>query len=575
MHFQCWSSAAESVSSLGFLKTLALTHLSHCKSRQAARVRHLIEHDDWQGLLGFEISYAPRVPEAPPSTEELLHLRQALGFFTKYKDLPLVIEREQVAYEKFMAAEDQCRLTNDSFRALEAGRFQFLPFTDGVLHAAQRKIASILGDVPTFDEVCPRFGPGATVGLKKSAANPRSKIDRVQSCSEAFVPLVPAAFRCMEALFSHHRTFVREAPPDQYCDEGYDVYTVPVVVSPGKLSFVPKTAKTDRAIVVEPSLNGMFQMAYGDFIAKKLRRWGIDIKDQSYNQRLAREGSINGELATLDLSSASDTVATGLIAHLLPLPWFQILERLRSRTVTYKEEEILLSKFSSMGNGFTFPLETLIFYALASAACEALGARGAVTAYGDDIIVPSSAAPTVARVLVELGFAVNTDKSFWDGPFRESCGTDYYLGADIRPCYVKETVTCATLFSLHNHYARIGLDSFAMRVARAIPHHLRLWGPPAYGDGHLHTKKWTGKPHQRMFGWGGYTFDTWSLKGRKFQRPLPGDWVFPLYSIYRASPDSSPVKNQDKNGEWLTPLPGTKGVKRISIYTLVPPPLLR
>lgn len=575
MHFQCWNSPAEGASSLRFLKDLALTHLALCNSRQAEAVRSFILNDEWDLVLGFEISYEAKVPYRPEETESILHLRQALALFTKNKDLPLILDREKVAFAKFEAAEDQCRLTNECFSEYEAGRFRFLPFTDSVLHAASRKIASILGDVPSFDEVNPRFGPGATVDLKKSAANPRSKIDRVQSCSEAFVPLIPAAFRCMESMLELHGSFTREDPPDIFSLGGYDVYTVPVTVSPGRLSFVPKTAKTDRAIVVEPSLNGMFQMAYGDYIAKKLRRWGIDISDQTYNQRLAREGSITGELATLDLSSASDTVASGLLAHLLPLPWFQLLERLRSRSVTYKGKEILLSKFSSMGNGFTFPLETLIFYAISSSVTESLNGVGAVMVYGDDIIVPSTCAPTLAKVLVELGFSVNTDKSFWDGPFRESCGKDYYYGADIRPCYIKETITPASLFTLHNHYVRVGLEDFASKVAKAIPKSIRLWGPPAYGDGHLHTHEWTGKPHQRMFGWGGFTFDTWSYKGRSYTRPLPGDWVFPLYSIYRASPDAAPIKNQSDTGKWITPLPGISGVKRISIYTLLPPPRFR
>ena len=91
-----------------------------------------------------------------------------------------------------------------------------------------------------------------------------------------------------------------------------------------------------------------------------------------------------------------------------------------------------------MGNGFTFPLETLIFWALTASACE--GDVDSVSVYGDDIICPRERADDVIDTLTMCGFKINLEKSFVEGPFRESCGCDYYKGIDIRPFYKKEPV---------------------------------------------------------------------------------------------------------------------------------------
>jgi hypothetical protein len=279
MHFPCWDSQASPESSLLFLKEQASAHLALCVSRQSLVVKDLLSQDDWLGLVEFDIDYA----DVDLSAFELIHLRQALAFFQKNKALPLSINREQVAFSKFEAAEAQCRLTNECFKAWSEGRFQFRPLVEHVLHIAQRKISEILGPLPSWSDVDPRFGPGATIDTKRSVANPRLKISAGFSCSENLLPFVPPILRSLPHLLEFHGKMVRSDPPDDFSEEGYEVYSVPITLSGGRLSFVAKSAKTDRAIVVEPSLNAMFQMAYGDYIARRLRRQGIDIRDQTYN----------------------------------------------------------------------------------------------------------------------------------------------------------------------------------------------------------------------------------------------------------------------------------------------------
>jgi len=273
-----------------------------------------------------------------------------------------------------------------------------------------------------------------------------------------------------------------------------------------------------------------------------------------------------------------------------------------------------LEKFSSMGNGFTFPLESLIFWALASAASDDI-----VTVYGDDIICAVKDVELIIKVLEACGFAINKGKSFWSGPFRESCGSDYYRGIDVRPVYVKTVLSGIDLFRLHNHFYKIGDEEQRRSILALIPESLRLWGPSCYGDGHLHSSDPL-KQFGRDRGWSGYTFDTFTFKARRDFHALPGDCILPTYCIYRrgvaetlsVSPEvylsmvsaapygiayhdyytGSPVtffsnglKGQARIDVLMDPLPekrrsgtrvkgvtlpGKRGYKRISIYTLAP-----
>nr|UUW21332.1 MAG: RNA replicase beta chain [Sanya fiers-like virus 26] len=200
---------------------------------------------------------------------------------------------------------------------------------------------------------------------------------------------------------------------------------------------VPKNSEIDRCACKEPDLNMYLQRGYGSIIRRALKRVGIDLNDQSRNKRLAKEGSITGNLATLDLSSASDSISYELVNCLLPEIWFTNLDCVRSRVTTIDGEVHENEMFSSMGNGFTFELESLLFYAIARTVAYHEGIKGVISVYGDDIIVPTGIAHRLVSVLEFLGFQVNTQKSFIEGPFRESCGGHYFRGEDVTPFYVK------------------------------------------------------------------------------------------------------------------------------------------
>ncbi len=527
---------------------------------------------DLQSLADMDIDYSET------GLHDAILFRQRHAFLSKFEPLRNGVDKKFCAITSFVESESKCRQINEQFRAFGRGDFLFPARLIEQLFAAQSKIRSMLGPVPKLSDLHLRLGPGATTNVKKRWASVTRKFSETLACSEELVPYLS------EVLY--------ELPTLLPFEE--EVGQVPVEIHHGQLVFVPKNARTYRSVVVEPMLNTMCQAGIGDHLRRVLLRSGIDIRDQSRNQRSAREGSLTGALATLDLSSASDTISLELVAFLLPLDWFMFLKRFRTPTVTCSDPRlpgtIRLQKFSSMGNGYTFPLETLIFYALTWAASHR---RDTVTAYGDDIICHTSDVVSVISLLETCGFSVNSKKSYVEGPFRESCGADYYKGVNIRPFYVKDLLSCERVFSLHNFFYNQGYFEFCDWIKKTfLDPTLYLYGPPEYGDGHLHDHSFRGKIFRRKFGWEGFIFETFTHKARYEFSVLPGDRVLPSYSTYaRESPEEAILERgaassllavrQALRNEVLTglpvqrgrpvcTLPGTaRGCKRIRIYTLI------
>lgn len=420
--------------------------------------------------------------------------RQISALFSKRADIEIGIDKRGIALEKFLESERTCGLSNSAFRAWKQGRFQFFPDVESILHGAQRKISDVLGRVPS--DIRLRFGPGASTATPKKNACPVVKLKRGLQCSTNF-----PEDRLSSVVAGSFNPALRK-----------DGDEVDVEIHTSLLAFVPKNFKTDRAICTEPLLNSMHQNGLGDYVSSRLRRVGIDIRDQSANQRAALYGSISNESATLDLSSASDSISTGLVEHLLPEEWYLLLSEFRTAECLVDGRIISLEKISSMGNGFTFPLETLIFWALAEAVKDRVCANHRIRTlvYGDDIITPVPCVPLLTKVLRCTGFTLNSEKSFWDGTFRESCGCDYVLGKNVRPVYVKEALTGASFFRLRNFFHRMNDFQSAMYFEERIDQSTRIYGPDGYGDGHLVTTA----PVYRSKG-GLLIFTTFKQKGLK------------------------------------------------------------
>jgi hypothetical protein len=238
------------------------------------------------------------------------------------------------------------------------------------------------------------------------------------------------------------------------------------IVPGSRLSFVPKSSEISRTICTEPVLNMLFQKGIALVLEQRLVEvLGIDLKSQpDKNRELARIGSLTGKFGTIDLSSASDSMSLGVVKEFFPPSFYNWLLRTRSdKTILPDGSPVDLHMVSSMGNAYTFPLQTLLFASLVYGAYRAYGIKtecprgrnlGNFAVFGDDIIVLQQTYGLVVRLLEILGFKVNVDKSFNEGLFRESCGQDFYLGYNVRGVYVQKLLDDCDYYSAINRLNR-------------------------------------------------------------------------------------------------------------------------
>lgn len=346
-------------------------------------------------------------------------------FLSKYvgPDTDPANVRRSRAIEKWLATELRNSATNTRLLIDEP-----LQLAEGVLYEkhlrmCRRIVRAILGDTPPGDILFGGFSGGASTSKTRDNSSPARKfLDKADVTSDAY----DLAVSVSEASPSWEEVTLRH--------EGFRV------VEGNVLFTVPKTTLIDRVACKEPDMNMFMQKGVGNFIRRRLKRANINLNDQSINQRLSKIGSLENSLSTLDLSSASDSVSIQLVYLMLPLDWFLLMDRLRSKVTMIDGVPHENHMFSSMGNGFTFELESLLFYAITRATAYCLGTRGEISVYGDDIIAPSSLHERLIEVLSFYGFSVNPDKSFGDGPFRESCGAHWYNGKSVTPFYLRSPV---------------------------------------------------------------------------------------------------------------------------------------
>jgi len=245
---------------------------------------------------------------------------------------------------------------------------------------------------------------------------------------------------------------------------------------------VPKDARGPRVICCEPaslmSHQKSVQLYLHDlFNSSSIASGHVNVLNQNINQELARIGSIDRSVATLDMAEASDRVSIALVKAIVPAVWFDLLMSLRSPQYTVegshkRYKKVTMRKFAPMGSALCFPIETLCFWALSSAAvARKLGisvqrASKKVVVHGDDTIVPVSCYSEVAETLEAFGLKVNLSKSFAKGFFRESCGGDYFKGHDVTPCRINNLwesplERCVELMNLRNIFYTKGLWSTA------------------------------------------------------------------------------------------------------------------
>lgn len=377
-----------------------------------------------------------------------------------FKKLPIPgmdLSLREAAFGTLLADEHRNRRTNQKFRILgnrmwNSGEVRFEhknALYERLMRRMQRIIASILGASPDFSAIAAKcdFGPGSCVGAGGDNTHPYAKFDRITCSEAAMAPFSSAVWEHHQfrALFLQQKREIVCVDPDYFREE---ISRWVTRADYNKIDFVPKNVRTHRTTASEPIGNAWVQRGIGEEIAdllRKARPW-INHRDQTRNQRLAKRASLLDNpvpLATIDLKSSSQSFATEMVrtAFALAPGWFDIMNRTRSAHWRCKLDpggnETLhgtYELFVSMGNGFCFPLQ-MVIYSAAIEACYAEFGRRARTygVFGDDLIVEQRVALLLIEWLKFLGVRTNTDKTFVFGPFRESCGADFWDGVNVRP----------------------------------------------------------------------------------------------------------------------------------------------
>lgn len=424
---------------------------------------HMLDVLATGGVAALQQSYVPQ-PRQFRTSADYGQAALAYGIVEKLRLPSDDRARTLRTMADFWKSEHQCHITNRRLRRYQGQLTGMIPVEPEDMHMLmlieewRRELRAALGPLPLRLE--PAFSGGSTL----SDAGKQTTIPHKLSS-------VPTVYPGGNAIWAHSvQNTVLDARR-------------PLAVSHNQYFEVPKNSEKNRGCCMEASGSLMLQLAVGSVMKKRYRRrYQVDLRyAKPIHMALARDASRTGQWATIDLSRASDTVARELVKLLLPPIWYDLLKSLRASHTDLGGRRVYLEKFSSMGNGFTFELETMIFRSLLAV----LTTQPAYV-FGDDIIVQSGLGPTVMRILEHFGFTPNMKKTFCEGPFRESCGGDYFDGQAVRPHYLKEPPTEPQHWvSLANGLHRVGLGKTApwWFCVDQLPVSWRNFGPAQLFDG--------------------------------------------------------------------------------------------
>lgn len=400
---------------------------------------------------------------------------------------------------KWSDAEYSCRVVNHHGRYYSAIGDDVDLFAKAI-RLTRSHISRILSDVwPDFADA--DFTSGATNHTAREFSLQGAKWIGYAHASSFNQSVVPSARIHLRSILDENQSYARrlyrkrwnlvseeDVPRANYTDEAIGYFSMNCDFT-AKLAFVPKDFKSVRIIMQTGEGTMLVQRCFGKALRKALLKEGVDLGNQQTNQDWARFGSKTGLVATIDLSSASDTISCGTIKKFLPVRWYNWLMSCRDSQVRVGDHVHTLEKIASNGNGFCFELESLVFYAMTLACTELTGGDTSfVSIYGDDIILPSSGASLLSRFFLHNGFFINNDKSF-SGPegFRESCGGHFYKGQDVTPIYIKEEIVDLSdkfhVFNQLNSWSvrcNIPIPRTLLLLLNSIPKHSRVLVPSTY-----------------------------------------------------------------------------------------------
>lgn len=292
-----------------------------------------------------------------------------------------------------------------------------------LLVLARRVITKVFRNFPGLSGMSPRHGPGAVAWGKK---HPKQRLGICYEDLEKVFRPIPW-FRSLRDASENPQGILRRPK----CKFGVS-----------KLAFVEKDSSGPRLIGLEPPEYMWVQQAlkaclYNHIERHPFTKGRVNFSDQSVNRKLALDWQ---RYDTLDMSSASDRNSLLLVRTLFAkTKVLRYLEASRTPGIVLPSGELLVyKKFAPMGSAVCFPIEAIVFYALAVASLVIQGyplllALKNTFVYGDDLIVPHGYFEGLSRHFESVGLKFSDAKCCLSGKFRESCGLDAFDGIDVTP----------------------------------------------------------------------------------------------------------------------------------------------
>jgi len=367
-----------------------------------------------------------------PCVDSIIAIRQLTLMFGKLL-VPCSKARERAAIQGYVECEKDVRQADRELTKEDYSEFK------SMARLLFRDVFTQVDKDIYYGQVLPKHGPGSVAdGLTSNGKyRLRTWTRRLEGVFPSYEFLVPNL---------HFREILDEV----------DILE-PDTEMPVKVISVPKTLKTPRIIAVEPACMQYTQQALLQCFLDAHERDDlltemIGFDDQGPNQALARRGSHSQEIATLDLSDASDLVSNQLVRSMVS-DWPHLdkaIDATRSRRAEVPDHGVIrLAKYASMGSALCFPIEAMVFLTLIFVGIQRelnttltkkdlKSFLGSVRVYGDDLIVPVDCVLSIVQTLELFGARVGLDKSFWTGRFRESCGKEYFNGHDVSLVRVRQ-----------------------------------------------------------------------------------------------------------------------------------------
>lgn len=455
-----------------------------------------------------------------------------------------------------------------TFIDIEEELLSFNTPMDPSIHRAQLLMEDFLS---RYNVTCdrPKHGPGAVAGGERH--NEKWNFSILYESVHREFPYWDYIYPVRSALPRSVSGFSRRTWPLQFAANAGNFRSLKREEAPtARLLLVPKDSRGPRVISCEPKELMYLQQGVSSSLMSYIEnhpytRGHVNFEDQRINGRLALENSRSRERDTIDLSDASDRVSVELVTYLFPREISRKLLALRSTaTILPDGRRIPLCKFAPMGSALCFPVESLVFWALAvgtilNSTNDLRLSLDSVHVYGDDIIVAGAYTSLVVKTLEACCLKVNKSKSFTGAhPFRESCGVDAFKGFDVTISRVKNlppqrscdgaAITAWLKYAENDQYTMPRRSSYMLglveRFLGPIP---RVPAPQSFLSIVTRDNHWSLKDYNAT--WDGdscyWEAKLFCAKTRKIESPIPG-WARLQRNLVQGVFEGSPTQVVDK-----------------------------